>query len=378
MSAAAATGAAADRRALRRALQLAARPRGATHPNPMVGAVLQRDGVTVGEGFHRVAGGPHAEVGALRAAGDLARGATLYVTLEPCNHHGRTPPCVAAIVAAGVRRVVVGMADPNPAVRGGGVAALRAAGLDVTLGLLEDECRALNSDWLHWLRTGRPELSLKLASTLDGWLAASSGDAAWISGEASRREVQRLRARADAVLVGAGTLRADDPRLGARLRGARQPWRIALDPRLECPAHARILTTPGGPALLVAAQDAPQEREAALRAAGAEVLRVPRRADGRLDLDALLTALGQRGLLSLLVEGGGELARELLEAELVDRALIFVAPRILGGRDGVPLAGRAPGAPQVAAGWQLEGVQQRRFGDDVLFSGRPRRPARGS
>lgn len=360
------------RQAMARALRLAARPDGATHPNPMVGAVLlDAGGELAGEGYHRRAGEAHAEVLALAAAGPRARGGTLYVTLEPCNHQGRTPPCTDAICAAGVARVVLGMRDPNPAVAGGGSARLRAAGLEVEEGLLEEECRRLNEDWIVHVTRARPHVAIKAAVTLDGWLATSSGDARWISGEQSRRRVMRMRARSDAVLVGARTLLHDDPRLTARLRGARQPLRVALDPELCCPPHANILTPGGGPTLLLAAERAPAERESPLRRAGAEIVRLPCVASGRIDLRAALAELYRREVVSLLVEGGGELHRELLELELVDRAYVFVAPRIFGGVDGVPLAGRLPGAARVAQGWTLEGVRWSRMGDDVLVSGVP-------
>jgi len=366
------------RQAMARALRLAARPQGATHPNPMVGAVvLSSHGELAGEAYHRRPGEPHAEVLALRAASGMARGGTLCVTLEPCNHHGRTPPCTEAILAAGVARVVVGMRDPNPAVAGGGTERLRRAGVEVEVGLLEEQCRQLNEDWIVRVTLGRPYVALKAAVTLDGWLATSRGDARWISGEQSRGQVMRLRSRADAVLVGTRTLLADDPRLTARLRGARQPWRVALDPQLRCPVGAAILQPGGGPTLLFAASGAAPERERALRQAGAEIVHLPCTARGRLDLPAALAELARREVVSLLVEGGGELHRELLELELVDRAYLFVAPRIFGGVDGVPLAGRQPGARRVAEGWVLSGVRWRCFGEDALVSGVPVRRGGG-
>ena len=358
---------------MRRALSLAARARGATHPNPMVGAVVVAGDAIIGEGFHRRAGEPHAEVLALALAGERAEGATLYVTMEPCNHQGRMPPCTRAIIKAGVARVVVGMQDPNPEVVGKGLATLRQAGIEVEQGLLEEECRRLNEDWILWLHKRRPFISIKAAVTLDGWIAASSGNSRWISGDLSRRQVMRLRARSDAVLVGSTTLLRDDPRLSARLRGARQPLRVALDPELRCPLSARMIRDPGGPVLLLAAAEAPLSRQRQLEAAGAAVLRVPTRADGRIDLRRAVLDLGRRGIISLLVEGGGELYRDLLDLDLVDRAHVFVAPRLLGGVDGVPLGGRRPGATHIADGWRLRDPIWRRFGEDMLVSGVPER-----
>lgn len=363
---------------MRKAVRLARRAEGATDPNPMVGALVVHGDSVLAEGHHRVLGGPHAEVEALRHAGEAARGATLYVTLEPCTHTGRTPPCSEAIVAAGVARVVVGMLDPNPRVSGGGVQALRAAGIEVEVGCAEAECRELNAAWLLWLREGRPRVTLKAAVTLDGWLATRSGDSRWISCAESRRLVARMRSRSGAVLVGPRTLTVDDPRLGVRLPGARQPLRVALDPDLRCGIDARLLSTPGGAVLLFAAPDAPAGYQVELESAGAEVVRVRRNPSGRLDLGAVLAELGRRSILSVQVEGGGEVFRELLDSGLADHVCMFVAPVILGGVDGVPFGGRRPGAERIATAWRLADPQQRRVGDDVLISGTPVRPRQDS
>lgn len=369
---------------MKRALRLAARARGRTSPNPMVGCVLvapsSAGGVIVGEGYHHRAGLAHAEVEALRAAGDRARGATAYVTLEPCNHHGRTGPCAEALIAAGVARVVVAMADPNPRVRGGGAERLRAAGIPVEVGLCEAEARALNAGFVRWVVSGRPRVTLKAAVTLDGRLAASSGDARWVSGEASRREAHRLRDACDAILVGAGTVRADDPALTTRLdpeargrRRGRTPLRVVLDGRLAIPEAARLV---GEGTLILATEEAPADAEARLRARGVEVLRLPASASHqpgegvRLDLGAVLDELGRRGVLELLVEGGGAVHGAFLAAGLVDRVVVFVAPKLLG--DGVPLltlpAGTAPPA-KMADAWRLEGVTVRQLGDDAMIVG---------
>ncbi len=356
--------------AMARALELARIPDGATHPNPMVGAVVVAGGEIVGEGYHHRAGEPHAEVLALQAAGTGAQGATLYVTLEPCNHHGRTPPCTRAILAAGISRVVAGTLDPNPTVEGGGLAWLEAHGVHVSHGLMEEACRDLNRDWLHYVRTGLPFVAVKVAVTLDGYLATSTGDSRWISSDQSRRRVMEMRSRADAVLVGTGTLLADDPRLTARLPDARQPTRMALDPQLQCPLDARLLQ-PGAETVLFAGPDASAQRERALVEAGAEVIRVPEVEPGRLDLHEVLREAGRLGVVQLLVEGGGTLVRDLLDRDLVQELRVFVAPRILGGSDGLPLAGRGAGVPTVAQAWGLEQARWEIVGHDALVIGRP-------
>ena len=357
---------ASDPAFMRRALALAARARGATAPNPMVGCVLVRGGRIVGEGYHHRAGLAHAEVEALSAAGARARGATAYVTLEPCNHHGRTGPCTEALIAAGVARVVAAMKDDNPGVKGGGAARLRRAGVGVELGLLEEEARAQNAGFLRWSRTGRPLVTLKAAVTLDGRMATAGGDARWVTGEAARREVHRMRHAATAILVGAGTVLADDPALTTRLPGGRrghQPLRVVLDGRLRIPAGAQVV---GPGTLVVCGQGASKAAEKRLSARGAAVLRLPDER-GRVDPGLLLDELGRRGVLELLVEGGAAVHGALLGAGLVDRCAIFVAPRLLGS-DGVPLFSGASPA-RMADALSLTGVTVRRLGDDVLIAG---------
>ncbi len=370
-----------DRRHMRRALALAARAHGRTAPNPMVGCVLVKGGHVVGEGYHHKAGLPHAEVEALRDAGRRAKGATAYVSLEPCNHHGRTGPCTEALMAAGVARVVAAMGDPNPRVDGGGAERLRAAGIPTEIGLLEGEARALNAGFLKWAATGRPLVILKAAVSLDGSIAArsatvgsptassppsagavgASGDARWITGEAARREAHRLRDRCDAVLVGAGTVRADDPALTTRMVRGRDPLRVILDGRLSTPPRAKVVV-PG--TLVVASNTAPEAAERWLVARGAEVVRLPGHA-GHVDPGALLEELGRRGVLELLVEGGASVHGSLIAAGLVDRAVIFVAPVLLGAR-GVPLLDW-PGPPTMAAAPRLHTVAVRRLGDDTML-----------
>lgn len=335
-----------------RAAALAYRALGRTSPNPAVGAVIVRGGRVAGEGWTRPVGGPHAEVVALRRAGARARGATLYVTLEPCAHHGRTPPCIDAVIAAGIARVVVGVGDPNPRVRGRGFRALRAAGIDVTTDVLADEVGAVSAWFRHYIVRGRPFVMLKLAASLDGRIATARGESRWISGPAARRWVHQLRNHVDAVMVGSGTVLADDPALTCRLRGGRDPIRIVVDGQLRTPLRARVVRQrSSAPTLIATTASAPAARRLALARAGAEVLVVPG-VRGHVALPALFRALAARGIVSVLLEGGGELAAAALRAQVVDRALLVSAPLLLGG-DGRPMlgsleVGRLARAPHVA------------------------------
>jgi diaminohydroxyphosphoribosylaminopyrimidine deaminase/5-amino-6-(5-phosphoribosylamino)uracil reductase len=318
---------------MRRALELAERGRGVTSPNPMVGAVVVREGVVVGRGYHRRAGEAHAETEALRQAGDGACGATLYVTLEPCNHHGRTPPCVDAIIRAGIARVVVAAADPNPRVRGGGGRALQAAGVEVAIGCREAEARAANRAFFTAAERQRPHVTLKWAMTLDGKIAAFDRRARWITGGAARREGHRLRSLSDAVVVGIGTVLADDPALDVRLETPwpREPFRVVVDSRARLPVTARLLRAGTASRAVVAITDkAPGERVALLEAVGATVL-VCKSADDRVDVADLAARLFAMDVTAMLVEGGGELHASFVEAGLVDRVAVFVAPRLIGG-----------------------------------------------
>ncbi len=351
----------ADARMMRRAIALAARARGKTTPNPMVGCVIVRGGRVIAEGFHKKAGSDHAEAAALRQIKGKAKGATVYVTLEPCNHTGRTGPCVEALLAAGVKRVVVGMHDPNPHVLGGGLARLRHAGVSVTVGVCQEECRTLNEDWIHYISTGWPFVTLKAAITLDGRLAARGGDSKWVTGDLARLEVHKLRDRSDAILVGAGTVAADDPQLTTRLPGrrGRDPLRIVLDGRLTTYASARVL-----PALMISAPNAPARQDLVDR--GAEIVTVDGK-DGRVDLTSMLRMLGKRGIVNLLVEGGGDIHGQLLAAGLANRMVIFVAPKLIGA-GGVPLLA-VEGPDKMDQAWQLHAVTTERLGDDIMISG---------
>lgn len=366
------SGTAEEIRWMRRALRLA--ERGFTPPNPMVGCVLVRDGVNVGEGWHPSAGQPHAEVFALRTAGAQAEGATAYVTLEPCSHFGRTPPCADALIAAKVRRVVAAALDPNPQVSGRGLAKLQAAGIEVVLGVLESQARHVNAAFLHFHTTGIPFVTLKAAMTLDGKIATRTGDSQWITGPKARRYVHLQRARSGAVLAGIGTLLADDAQLNARLPGIvlpRQPLRIVVDSHLRTPpdcAAVRI-AAPETPLLIATCAPADPERSRALLRDGVEILALPADPMGRVDLTALLQELAGRRIVSIWAEGGGELHAALLAAGLAHRAFFFLAPKLLGGKDApTPLEGVGPA--HMAQAVPLDSLTVHRFGPDLALEGR--------
>jgi diaminohydroxyphosphoribosylaminopyrimidine deaminase/5-amino-6-(5-phosphoribosylamino)uracil reductase len=315
-----------DRLFMRRALDLAEKGLYTTTPNPRVGAVIVKDGKIVGQGWHEMAGMPHAEIHAIKDAGLLARGATLYVTLEPCSHHGRTPPCADAVIEAGISRVVAAMQDPNPLVAGRGLKRLMDAGINVECGLLEMEAVALNPGFVSRMKHGRPWIRMKVAASLDGKTALENGESKWITGDEARQDGHRFRARACAILTGIGTVLADDPRLTVRdVETSRQPLRIVLDSRLRLPLDARILE---GDLLIVAAKE-DDEKRMALEKAGAEVIFLPDE-KGRIDLHALLREFAGRGINELHVEAGARLNGALLNADLVDEFVFYLAPCLLG------------------------------------------------
>jgi diaminohydroxyphosphoribosylaminopyrimidine deaminase/5-amino-6-(5-phosphoribosylamino)uracil reductase len=344
---------------------------GRTAPNPHVGAVVARGDQIVAIGHHERPGEAHAEVVALRTAGEHARGATLYCTLEPCNHHGRTPPCTDAILAAGIRRVVIGCTDPARHGPIPGAARLREAGVEVVVGVLEARARELIEDFTCLVERGRPLVVLKAAVTLDGRMATRTGDSKWITGEEARREAHRLRDRCDAVMVGVGTVLADDPRLTVRLVEGVDPIRIVLDTALRTPPTAAVVRHASAqPTWIFHGPDAPLERRAALRGEGLELIEVPLGAAGELDLGAVLAELGRRDVMRLLVEGGARVHGALLEAGLADRAEIFVAPWILGDPAARPLAELAAPPRRIADAFRLEAVESRLLGCDVVIRGR--------
>jgi diaminohydroxyphosphoribosylaminopyrimidine deaminase/5-amino-6-(5-phosphoribosylamino)uracil reductase len=359
-----------DHRAhLAEALVLAERGRGTASPNPMVGALVVKGRRVLGRGFHRARGEAHAEVRALRQAGDAASGSTLYVNLEPCAHHGRTPPCVDAILRSGVRRVVASMKDPNPLVRGRGFAALRRAGVDVECGLLGAQARDLNEAYVHYVHAGRPFVLLKAGATLDGRIAIPGAGTRWITSPEARREAHRLRWGMDAILVGIGTVLADDPELAARRAGRERGGfvRAVLDSRLRTPIRSRLVQAAGSrPTIIYTTARAPATRERALTAAGVLVKRIPGRSR-RVALGPVLRDLGRREVSSLLVEGGGEVHASFLAARKVEKVLLFVAPLLAGGR-GVPLVAAGSGRGPLA---RLRRVQVDRCGPDLRIVGYP-------
>jgi len=366
------TDQARDRRYMALALRLAAKGRGRTSPNPMVGAVVVAGNRIVGQGYHRRPGGPHAEVRAMEAAGPRAKRATLYVTLEPCCHtKKRTPPCVPVLIAAGLKRVVVAMADPNPKVSGRGIRALRRAGLDLSVGCLRHEAEQLNEAYRHWIKTGLPFVTLKTAMTMDGKIATAGGESQWITGNPARRATHRLRDQMDAILVGVETVRHDDPRLTVRLgRGpasdqrSRQPLRVILDSRLRVPLKAKVLSS--GTAIATTAQ-ALARKVQQVRAKGAQVWVLPAR-NGQVSLRACLAKLGKQGATSVLIEGGSDVNASAIRSGLVNRVALFIAPTLLGGQDakGV-IGGLAP--KRLAQALPLNDIRIQPLGKDFLVEG---------
>lgn len=357
----------ADERYMAQALELARRALGRTTPNPAVGAVVVKDGIVVGEGFHPKAGEPHAEIFALRQAGIKAQGGTLYVTLEPCCHSGRTGPCSTAVIAAGISRVVAGCRDPNPRVDGGGFAQLTAAGVKVESGVLGAECRRLIAPFAKHVMTGLPYVTLKAGITIDGAVATASGESQWITGAESRSAVHRLRDTHDAIMVGSGTVLADNPRLTTRLPhgDGRNPLRLIVDSTLRIPSSAALLSEAGQTLILTTAAASAAD-EARLRSEKVEILRVGG-TSGSVDLHDAMRQLGARGVQSILLEGGGSLHHSALHAGIVDRLCIFIAPLLLGG-SGIPVF-NGLGVAGLKDAFRLRQVAVTRYGDDLLLDG---------
>lgn len=354
---------------MRRALRLAEKARGRTSPNPMVGAVVVKDGRVIARGYHRKAGTPHAEAIALAKAGSRARGATLYVTLEPCSHtNKRTPPCAPLVAASGVRRVVIAMTDPNRQVAGGGVKFLRSQGMEIATGVLETEARRLNEAYIKHVTTGLPFVTLKIAQTLDGRIATRTGESKWITGEEARLEAHRLRDRHDAILAGINTVIKDDPSLTTRIPGGRDPVRIIVDSRLRIPLVSKVLTQRSTAGTIVAtAGRPPSGKTREVLARGAEVLAV-RSTEGRVDLRELMRRLGERGITSVLIEGGSEISASALAQGIVDKVVVFIAPMLMTGRDAVAaIGGRSPLNLSGAVG--LQDVSARFVGRDLMIEG---------
>ncbi|WP_460205620.1 bifunctional diaminohydroxyphosphoribosylaminopyrimidine deaminase/5-amino-6-(5-phosphoribosylamino)uracil reductase RibD [Scytonema sp. NUACC21] len=360
-----------DRAMMQRCLELARRALGRTSPNPMVGAVIVKDGKIVGEGFHPRAGEPHAEVFALKAAGfgatssqeNLARGATVYVSLEPCNHYGRTPPCSEALIAAGVSKVVVGMVDPNPLVGGGGIARLRAAGIEVVVGVEEEACQKLNEGFVHRILYKRPFGILKYAMTLDGKIATSTGHSAWITNQTARQQVHQLRAACDAVIVGGNTLRYDNPYLTSHQEGAHNPLRVVMSRRLELPEKAHLWQTSEAPTLVLTEKGANPSFQEMLCQLGVEVVELTPLTPSRA-----MAYLYERGFCSVLWECGGALAACAIAEGTVQKVLAFIAPKIIGGNN-APTPVDDLGFTTMTEALSLERVEIRGIGSDCLIEG---------
>jgi diaminohydroxyphosphoribosylaminopyrimidine deaminase/5-amino-6-(5-phosphoribosylamino)uracil reductase len=352
---------------LSQAIELARRAEGDTRPNPMVGCVVVREGEVLARGYHHQAGDAHGEVDALqKLAPGEARGADLYVNLEPCCVHGRTPPCTEAIVDAGIKRVFIGTVDTNPRVQGAGIEALRAAGIEVVVGVSEEDSRRVNEAYFKTMEEGRPFVSAKWAMSLDGKIGTHSGESAWITGEAARRRVHQLRDTHDAVLVGTGTLLADDPRLTCRIDAGRDPVRVVLDARLRAPLSSRVYDREG--TVVFVDEAIAEERASELTEKRASVVGLPTDAQGRFEARQVLASLLDFDVMSVLVEGGGTLFGTLFDAGLVDRVYAFVAPVVLGGRDAIPAVG-GEGVERMASALRLRDVRVEPIGEDVLVVG---------
>ena len=350
------------------ALRLAENARGRTSPNPLVGAVIVKDDRVVAAGWHRKAGTPHAEIHALNMAGELAHGATMYVTLEPCDHYGRTGPCSKAIIEAGIARVVVALEDPHPKVNGGGMKELRNAGIEVKCGVLRDEARRQNEVFLKWITTGRPFVRMKMAMTLDGKIATTAGESEWITNEKSRERGHVLRDESDAILVGIGTVLHDNPSLTARIAGktTRNPVRVVLDSMARIPMDADVLNDGKAPTIIAVTKSAPNENIDAIKAKGADVIICG--GGKEVDIDKLLLELGKREITSLLVEGGGRVNYSFIATHNVDKVYAFMAPMIVGGRDALTGV-EGNGIAHLSDAVRLENISTELIDGDILVTG---------
>ena len=359
-----------DQQFMQMALDLAAKGAGFTSPNPLVGAVVVKEGQVVGSGYHQKVGGPHAEVHAIDAAGNQAKGATLYVTLEPCNHTGRTPPCTRKIIQAGIQRVVIAMLDPNREVVGGGARFLKQRGIQVTTGTKQDQACKLNETFIKYVRTGRPFVIAKCAATLDGRLATCTGDSRWVTGKRSRQFVHRLRHKVDGIMVGINTVRADDPSLTARLPDGQgqDPVRVILDTHLSISPDVKLLQqTSAAETIIVVGDTLAQHKDSVIEKEGTRVIRAPL-INRLIDLDALMDQLGAIGISSLLIEGGSRVLASAFAAGIVDKVLFFYGPKILGGDDGVPICS-GPGAKMMNESITVGDIKVQRFEDDIMIEG---------
>lgn len=363
-----------DKRFMQMALDLAKKGEGFTSPNPMVGAVIVKDGKVVGKGYHKAAGEAHAEVNAIDDAGALAKNATLYVTLEPCNHTGRTPPCTDKVVASGIRRVVAAMNDPNPGVKGGGLDYLKSLDISITVGVCEKQAKRLNEIFIKYIGTKRPFTILKCAATLDGRIATKTGDSRWVTGEESRQFVHQLRHAMDAIMVGINTVEKDNPSLTTRLTTSPKnvkhldPTRIILDTHLRISEKAKLLQLHSdSDTILITGPLVSSDKKTRLEKKGVRIIESPV-SDGLIDLDRLMDLLGSLGITSLLIEGGGRVFASALSAGIVDKVIFFYAPKILGGDDGIPIC-KGPGVELMDNCIPVKDIRVRRFGDDIMVEG---------
>jgi diaminohydroxyphosphoribosylaminopyrimidine deaminase/5-amino-6-(5-phosphoribosylamino)uracil reductase len=359
-----------DKYFMEMALDLAKKGLGYTSPNPVVGAVVAKDGKVVGRGFHEAVGRAHAEINAIDDAKSLAAGGTLYVTLEPCNHIGRTPPCTLKIIEAGIKRVVIAMKDPNPNVKGGGIDYLKNNGINVTLGICEDEAKRLNEAFIKYVETGLPFVILKCAATLDGRIATRTGDSRWVSGEESRRYVHKIRHAVDAIMVGLNTLKVDDPSLTTRLddMNGLDPVRIILDTNLSISEEARVLQLDSdSDTIIITCSSVSEDKKERIEKKGVKIIEAPVK-HGLIDLASLMLQLGTLEITSLLIEGGSRVNASALSAGIVDKVIFFYAPKILGGDDGIPICmGAGPDLMKNCI--PVKNVNVHRFGDDIMIEG---------
>lgn len=355
---------------MQRALELAAKAKGRTSPNPMVGAVIVRGHRIIAEGFHKKAGAPHAEAVALKKAGAKAKGATMFVTLEPCCHtEKRTPPCTKAIIAAGIKKVIVAANDPNPRVSGKGIRELRAAGIEIETGILRAEAKKLNESFNKFITTKEPFVVLKIAQSLDGKIATAKGESKWITGKNARKHVHQLRNDLDAVLVGIGTVAKDNPSLDCRIRGGRNPFRVIVDSGLKISLNSKVLSYDDEKTVIATTRKASQRKIKQLTARGATVLVIKSRA-GRVDLKALMKELGRLDITGVMIEGGSDIASSAITSGIVDKVMFFVAPKIVGGTDSITsIGGRSPALLNNA--FQLKDLKATAMGKDILIEGYP-------
>jgi len=350
---------------MKQALRLAEKGWGRTSPNPMVGAVLVKNGNVVGQGYHAKAGEAHAEIVALQQAKEEARGAVLYLNLEPCTHYGKTPPCAPQVIQSNVKRVVIGMEDPNPLVNGKGVEILRRAGLEVNVGVLEKECQRLNEAFSKFILKKKPFVILKVAATLDGKMATRNGDSQWISGEASRYLVHQWRDRVDGVLVGIRTVLKDDPMLTARIRKGRDPYRIVLDSRLMIPEEAKVIGTSPSKTIIASTEKAPKDKIEKLEQKGVQILLLDSK-EGKINLKSCLSKLGEIGMMSLMVEGGNQVNGSFLDEGLIDKLFLFLSPKIMGDPQALGIFG-GKGISSVQEAIALKEIKKRKIGEDILI-----------